>query len=126
MNAAKCRRRRTARNNFSHRGTENTEQNKNIMAEHKPQVPSVGRIVNAVVQIHEGAHAELVIRPAIIVHVWPVEGKGVVETTVQAQVFMDGDGGPSNDGTPNVVWKSSLQYDETGKLPHSWHWPKRG
>jgi hypothetical protein len=91
----------------------------------KVQIPTIGRIVHAVVQIHEGAHAELVIRPAMIVRVWPVEGKDVVETTVQAQVFMDGDGGPSNDGTPNVVWKSSLQYDKTGKLPHSWHWPKR-
>lgn len=89
----------------------------------KAPVPTIGRIVHAVIPIHEGR--EVVTRPAIIVRVWPVEGTDTVETTVQAQVFMDGDGGIANDGTPNCVWKSSLQYDETGKLPHSWHWPKR-
>src|SRR4051812_23985165 len=62
----------------------------------KVQIPTIGRIVHAVVQIHEGNHAELVIRPAIIVRIWPTAKKGVVATSVQAQVFMDGDGGPSN------------------------------
>lgn len=90
------------------------------MAKAKAQLPTTGRIVLAVVRVH----GELVIRPAIIVRIWPVAD--TVETTVQAQVFMDGDGGISNDGMPNCVWKSSLQYDETAQSEHSWHWPTRG
>ena len=93
----------------------------------KVQVPTIGRIVLAVVAIHEGTpFQELVTRPAIIVRVWPKTDKKEVPISINAQVFMDGDGGPSNDGTPNAVWKTSLQYDASGETAHSWRWPKRG
>lgn len=90
-----------------------------------PQIPSVGRIILAVISIREGAFAELVTRPAIIVRTWPGEKINEVTGAVNAQVFMDGDGETSNDGTPNCLWRSSLQYDETGKGAHTWHWPPR-
>lgn len=55
-------------------------------------------------------------RPAIIVKVWdPWQG------TSQLQVFMDGNGSESNDGTPNVVWATSIVYSEA-KEYGTWHW----
>lgn len=80
-------------------------------------VPTTGRIVNAVIK---NARGELITRPAIIVRTW-----GEQSFSVQAQVFTDGNGDPAtNDGLPNVVWKSSLQYCET-PIENSWHWPAR-
>ena len=84
-------------------------------------VPGIGRIIHATVRVHD----MLVVRPAMIVRVWPGAKPGEVASAVQAQVFMDGDGSSVNDGTPNCLWKSSLQFDPTGKLEDSWRWPAR-
>ena len=85
-------------------------------------MPGICRIVVAVIKDSSG---RLVERPAIIVRTWSSEEKGVPSSSIQAQVFCDGDGGPSNDGLPNLLWKSSLEYDETGRRENSWHWPTR-
>lgn len=87
----------------------------------KVQIPTIGRIILAVVPVHEGAHEELVTRPAIIVRTWSSEPTGAVN----AQVFMDAGDGLASDGTGNCLWKTSLAYDETGKNPNTWHWPTR-
>lgn len=84
--------------------------------------PSIGRIIHAVVREQRPAPqvGKLITRPAIIVRTWGDEA-----TYVNAQVFCDSDGGISNDGLPNVLWKTSLIYDSTGQLENSWHWPTR-
>lgn len=82
------------------------------------QIPTVGRIVNAVIKSKLG---ELVTRPAIVVRPWG----STPNAALNAQVFCDGDGGIANDGLPNVVWKTSLTFDPTGAKESSWHWPAR-
>lgn len=81
------------------------------------QVPSVGRIVHYVIPDGRapGDH-----RPAIIVRIWGPPHPGVA---CQLQVFMDGDGSLSNDVAPNVVWRTSVVQDSSGKLG-TWHWPE--
>lgn len=86
-----------------------------------PQFPTIGRIVHATILDAKG---DLVVRPAIIVRVW-----GEAPTAaVNAQVFCDGDApaSQSNDGLPNVLWKTSLMFsEESGTLAGSWSWPPR-
>lgn len=86
----------------------------------KVQVPSVGRIVHYVFRA-PGYGEELVDRPAIIVKVWQ---PGEVNSSVQLQVFMDGDGGTANDGQPNVVWRTSATFDGERRGVNTWHWPE--
>lgn len=87
-----------------------------------PNTPAIGRIVHAVITDKRGNQ---VTRPAIIVRTWPDQDGGTA-SYVNAQVFCDSDGATNyNDGLPNVVWKTSLTFDPTGKLPTSWHWPAR-
>lgn len=75
--------------------------------------PSIGRIVHFVYPDKlDSDTQEKLERPGIIVRVWS-------DTCVQLQVFTDG----SNDGEPNVAWKTSVVYDE-GKRGYSWHWPE--
>lgn len=83
------------------------------------QVPAVGRIVHFVTDPEfrdVGLH-----RPAIIVHIW---SPGHFQGSCQLQVFTDGNGMGHNDGTPNVVWKTSVTHDEVEKRPGTWHWPE--
>lgn len=70
------------------------------------------------------------VRPAIVIFNWNGgiainnETKEVMqmdEGCLQLQVFTDGDGGGLNDGLPNVIWKTSVNYDED-KSPGTWHW----
>ena len=82
--------------------------------------PTIGRIVHFVRAVTPVSTVE---RPAIIVHVWD-EGSGEYGGTVQLQVFNDGDGGPSNDGLPNVTWETSVPFS-ADKGGFSWHWPER-
>ena len=81
-------------------------------------IPTIGRIVYAVFMNN---HGQAVTRPAIVVHVWGT----TADAALNAQVFTDGNGTPSNDGTQNVIWKTSLAHDPEGKALNSWHWPKR-
>lgn len=85
------------------------------------QAPSVGRIVHYVTHPARGFRHEGVHRPAVIVHVW---SPGHPNGCVQLQVFADGNGGEYNDGTPNVVWATSVTHDEETKAPGTWHWPE--
>lgn len=77
-----------------------------------------GRIVHYVLPDgrHAGEH-----RPAIVVKVWPGAG------SIQLQVFTDGGDTPplSNDGLPQVMWKTSVVHNEAEKRPGTWHWPER-
>lgn len=77
--------------------------------------PTIGRIVNAVIQDKYGA---LATRPAIVVRVW-------METLINVQVFCDGDNTVSPDGHPNVLWEQYLTYNESADQNRTWHWPKR-
>lgn len=83
------------------------------------QLPSVGRIVHYVLPAWMAKGGEC--RPAIIVKIW---GAAHPWVACQLQVFMDGDGGPSNDDAPNVVWKTSVVHDPDG-APDTWHWPEQ-
>lgn len=85
------------------------------------QVPSVGRIVHFVTDKNHNFRDEGVHRPAIIVHVW---APGHFMGSVQLQVFTDGNGQGHNDGTPNVIWATSVTHDEDEKKPGTWHWPE--
>lgn len=77
---------------------------------------SVGRIVTYVLPDGKNKGER---RPAIVVRVWS-------ETTVNLQVFTDGDGNPeNNDGLPSVLWQTSRQHDEENRSPGTWHWPER-
>lgn len=79
--------------------------------------PTVGRIVHYVLP-YVFKKTPNVVRPAIIVRVWPGD-----EGVVQLQVFTDG----SNDGAEcaaGVLWQTSIKYDEAGE-PGTWHWPPR-
>ena len=79
------------------------------------QVPSIGRIVHFVLDSgnHAGEH-----RPAIIVKTWG----DTPGSACQLQVFTDSDGSEnSNDGPPNVLWKTSRSQ---GVGPGTWHWPE--
>lgn len=79
-------------------------------------IPSIGRIVHYVLSAHDinkGEH-----RPAIIVKIFdetPTE-----QSSVNLQVFTDA----SNDGMANVVWRTSVSQDPTGKALGSWHAPE--
>lgn len=85
----------------------------------KNQPISIGRTV-----IYRHRHritGELIERPAIAVRVWSPE-------CANLQVFMDGDGGPSNDAEPNLLWATSASYqaeEDGSELRHgTWFWPK--
>lgn len=81
------------------------------------QPPTVGRIVHYVLERPEPRPP--IVRPAIIVHVWP--GTTTQDGLVQLQVFTD----CSNDGfATGTAWKTSVLYDEE-KKPGTWHWPPR-
>mgnify|MGYP001566341483 CR=1 FL=1 len=82
--------------------------------------PSIGRIVHVCTTTKAG---DIVLRPAIIVRVWP-DGSGGVASYVNVQIFMDGDGSDSNDGI-GTQWKSSATYDPDLKNPLTWCWPPR-
>lgn len=93
------------------------------------KVPSVGRIVHYVLPLggrSGGAH-----RPAMVVRVWGEDEvkAGTLDPsalgTVQLQVFTDnGPEGEYNDDLPQVMWRTSVPHDESGR-PGSWHWPER-
>ena len=55
------------------------------------------------------------IRPAIVVKIWDFDNG-----CSQLQVFMDGDGSIYNDGQPNVIWKTSIVFDENKEMG-TWH-----
>lgn len=80
---------------------------------------SIGRIVVCRVRRGDGS---LVERPAIAVQVWSPE-------CANLQVFMDGDGGGSNDASPNLLWVTSAGYQaqNDGSEPRekTWFWPAR-
>lgn len=83
----------------------------------KVQVPSIGRIVHYVL----GPPNTPEHRPAIIVHVW---GPSDPHSSVQLQVFTDGNGDRHNDRLPNVVWVTSVTHDQKDKKAGTWHWPE--
>lgn len=72
----------------------------------------IGKIVGYVLEDERRHKGE--VRPAIIVRQWS-------ETCVQLQVFMDGDGGEWNDGTPNIVWKTSIDKGNSKTDLGTWH-----
>jgi hypothetical protein len=76
------------------------------------QKPTKGRIVNVVIKNSNGF---LVIRPAIVTHVWEQDSP----ICIQATAFPDA----ANDGLGNAVGLSSLMPDETAKIENTWHWP---
>lgn len=93
------------------------------------RIATVGDIVGYV--LDEGNDlAEGEVRPAIVIHNWhggiainneTREVMQMDEGCLQLQVFCDGDGGEHNDGLPNVMWKTSVNYSED-KEPGTWHW----
>lgn len=61
---------------------------------------------------HAGEH-----RPAIVVKVWGANG------TANLQVFTDSNyAQDTNDHRPQVMWKTSVVFDEVEKKPGTWHW----
>jgi hypothetical protein len=77
-----------------------------------------GRIVHFVLDqgSNLGQH-----RPAIVVRVWRVAGGKAQENGLcQLQVFTD----DANDMLPAVLWKTSVEFDASGK-PGTWHWIER-
>jgi len=78
------------------------------------QTPSIGRIVHFVLPDGPSKDDH---RPAIIVRVWG--------SSVQLQVFTDGE----NDGAKyanNIYWATSVPYaDPSENKPYSYHWPER-
>lgn len=85
------------------------------------QAPTVGRQVHYVFENGE-------VRPATVVRVWGPE-------TVNLQVLLDGANDRGLGGT-DLVWKTSVVYDEGGTSllgvdgplqyrGNSWHWPPR-
>ena len=80
-------------------------------------IPTQGRIVLAVIDNKWGTP---VVCPAIVTQVCGNEP----HSSINAQVFTDSDGGDSNHGLPNVVWKTSLRFTPQPTLDaHTWHWP---
>ena len=73
----------------------------------------VGSMVNYVLDSDMKNSGE--IRPAVIVKIW-----GMDNGCSQLQVFMDGNGSQFNDGEPNVVWKTSIVFDENKEMG-TWH-----
>ncbi len=86
------------------------------------QVPSVGRVVHYVLGTWDAAPGSVgEHRPAVIVKVW---GE-TPDSRVQLQVLMDGDGlSAANDGTPNVVWRTSVARDDDARTPGTYHFPE--
>lgn len=88
------------------------------------QQPSVGRVVHYVML--DGK-----VRPGLVVQVW-------TDGLVNMQVFTDGcnddtnlylherSGRDGGKGARNVVWRTSVRYDEAATPePGTWHWPPR-
>lgn len=59
------------------------------------------------------------VRPGIVVRNWH-EG-GVDPGLLQLQVFTDDIDGRWNDGLPQVMWATSIPFNEN-KAPGTWHW----
>ena len=80
--------------------------------------PTVGRIVHYVLSTQDGTNSANVghHRAPMIVRVWS-------DDCVQLQVFTDG---PNDrpDGT-GLIWVTSVSFNDTEKLPRTWHWPER-
>lgn len=76
----------------------------------------VGAMVNYVLPSDMKNAGE--IRPAVVVKVW-----GMDNGCSQLQVFMDGNGSEFNDGQPNVIWRTSIVFDDTKQMG-TWHFPE--
>lgn len=84
-------------------------------ASDEPQAASLGRIVHYVLKDGPNAGEH---RPGLVVRVWS-------PTTVNLQVFHDGDGTPHlNDGLLNTLWQRSVEFSAEPR-PGTWHWPER-
>lgn len=77
------------------------------------QEPTIGRIVHYIVDDIMDEH-----RPAIITHVYG-------RTTVNLQVFVDGQNDSELVQVGTLLWRSSVEYDEDYKSQGTWHWPER-
>jgi hypothetical protein len=83
------------------------------------QKPTIGKTV-----IWRGLDAQKreIERPAVVVRVWG----DTEESCVNLQIFTDGNGDPlTNDGLPQVFWKTSVGQDPSGVALNSFRFPSR-
>ncbi len=85
-------------------------------------IPSIGRIVHFV--LPNGEH-----RPAIIVRIF--DSVPTERSLVQLQVFTDGGNdadqsfGIQDKPGANIAWVTSVEPDQTGTTPRTYHFPER-